>query len=72
MKEIFVKDVNELFNTLIQESLRYIGKPVAMMDKDDKLKAVRYLDRKGIFLIKKSSEKVCTFFDISKKTTWVI
>ena len=66
VKEIFVKDVNELFNTLIQESLRYIGKPVAMMDKDDKLKAVRYLDRKGIFLIKKSSEKVCTFFDISK------
>ena len=30
VKEIFVKDVNELFNTLIQESLRYIGKPVAI------------------------------------------
>ena len=66
VKEIFVNDVNDLFGILIQESLRYIGKPVAMMDKADKLKAIQYLDKKGTFLIKKSSEKVCAFFDISK------
>lgn len=66
VREIFVNDVNELLNILIQESLRYIGKPVAMMDKTDKLKAIQYLDQKGTFLIKKSSEKICSFFGISK------
>lgn len=70
VKEIFVNDVNELVDTLIQESQQFIGKPVAMMGKEDKLKAIRYLDQKGTFLIKKSGDRVCSYFDISKYTLY--
>lgn len=35
------------------------GKPVGVL-------AIDYLDRRGAFLISKSSEKVCEFFGISK------
>lgn len=68
VKEIFVNNVGELVDILIQESLQHVGKPVAMMDKSDKLKALHYLDRKGTLLIKKSSDRICAFFDISKYT----
>ncbi|MCG8479685.1 MAG: helix-turn-helix transcriptional regulator [Spirochaetales bacterium] len=70
VKEIFVNDVNELVDILIQESLQHVGKPVAMMDKADKLKAIQYLDQKGTLLIKKSSDRICAFFDISKYTLY--
>jgi predicted transcriptional regulator YheO len=70
VKEFFVNDVNELVDVLIQESQQHIGKPVAMMGKEDKLKAIRYLDQRGIFLIKKSSDRVCSYFDISKYTLY--
>lgn len=70
VKEIFVNDVSELVDILIQESLQHVGKPVAMMDKADKLKALRYLDQKGTLLIKKSSDRICAFFDMSKYTLY--
>ena len=70
IKEIFVNDVGELVDILIQESLKQVGKPVAMMDKCDKIKALRYLDQKGTLLIKKSSDRICAFFDISKYTLY--
>ena len=70
VKEIFVNDVNELVDILIQESLQHVGKPVAMMDKADKLKAIQYLDQKGTLLIKKSSDRICAFFDMSKYTLY--
>ncbi|MGN7300359.1 helix-turn-helix transcriptional regulator [Ferdinandcohnia sp. SAFN-114] len=66
VNEYFVKDVNELLDHLLQESQEYVGKPVALMSKEDKVKGITYLDKKGAFLIKKSSDKVCTYYDISK------
>ena len=40
------------------------------MTKDDKVIAVKYLDSKGAFLIKKSVEKVSEFYNISKFTLY--
>ena len=47
-----------------------IGKPVAMMTKEDKIEAVRYLDQKGAFLIKKSVDRASEFYGISKFTLY--
>lgn len=69
-KEFFSKDVDELLSILIQDAVQLIGKPVAMMSKEDKLIGLRYLDKKGAFLVKKAGDKVSKFFDISKYTLY--
>jgi predicted transcriptional regulator YheO len=63
-------NVNDLLDSLIEESAAYIGKPVALMNKDDKIKAIRYLEERGAFLVKKSGDKVTKYFDISKYTLY--
>lgn len=59
-------DVNQLLEDLIKESYELVGKPVAVMTKDDKMKAIKYLESKGALLIKKSGDKISKFYDISK------
>jgi len=67
-KEIFVNNVNELLDYLIQQALQEVGKPVNQMDKEDKCKLLKYLDDKGAFVISKAGEKVADFLGISKFT----
>lgn len=68
--EIIPANVHELLDILISEACELIGKPVAVMTKDDKTRAIQYLDSKGAFLIKKSGDKVSEYFDISKYTLY--
>lgn len=63
-------NVNDLLDTLIQQSVELVGKPVALMTKDDKVAAVRYLNDAGAFLITKSGDKVSSYFGISKFTLY--
>ena len=51
-------NVNELLDLLIEQAVAKVGKPVAMMNKDDKVAVVQYLDHAGAFLITKSGDKV--------------
>lgn len=69
-KEIFVNNVNELMDHLLQDALNDVGKPVNVMDKEDKCKFLKYLDERGAFIISKSSEKACDFLGISKYTLY--
>jgi len=69
INEIF-PSVNDLLDRLLEESAAHVGKPVAMMNKDDKVKALRYLEQKGAFLVKKSGDKIAKFYDISKYTLY--
>lgn len=68
--EVFVNDVNELLDTSLKECIEYVGKPIALMSKDDKIKAISYLDKKGVFLITKSGNRVCELFGMSKYTLY--
>ena len=47
-----------------------VGKPVALMTKDDKVKAIRYLSNSGALLITKSGDKIAKHFGISKYTLY--
>ncbi|MDD7267417.1 MAG: helix-turn-helix transcriptional regulator [Lachnospiraceae bacterium] len=60
------QNVNDLLDDLIEESVSLVGKPVAMMSKEDKALAVRFLNDSGAFLITKSGDKICDYFGISK------
>lgn len=63
-------NVADLLDELIEESVQYVGKPVALMTKEDKVKAIGFLNDAGAFLVTKSGQKVCTYFGISKFTLY--
>ena len=64
------QSVNELLDDLIEQSVERVGKPVAMMSKEDKIEAIAYLNRAGAFLITRSGDKVSKYFGISKYTLY--
>lgn len=64
------KDVNELLDELINESVKLIGKPVPLMNKNDKIRCIQFLNDKGAFLITRSGDKVSDYFNISKFTLY--
>lgn len=65
-----ILNVNELLERLIQQSVDLVGKPVAMMNKDDKIRAIQFLSKNGAFLVTKSGDKVAKYFGISKYTLY--
>lgn len=62
--------VGELLDELLWKSTELIGKPVSLMNKDDKQRAIRYLNSKGALLITKSGDKIAKYFGISKFTLY--
>lgn len=65
-----IVNVNDLLEELIQQSVSLVGKPVALMNKDDKVRAIRFLNESGAFLVTKSGDKVAKYFGISKYTLY--
>lgn len=63
-------DVNLLLDDLISQSVALVGVPVALMSREDKIKAINYLNDAGAFLITKSGDKVAQYFGISKYTLY--
>ncbi len=65
-----IVNINDLLDDLIEQSVALVGKPVALMNKDDKVKAIRFLNQNGAFLVTKSSDKIAKYFGISKYTLY--
>ena len=63
-------NVNDVLDELITQSVQLVGKPVALMNKDDKIRAIRFLNETGAFLVTKSGDKVAKYFGISKYTLY--
>lgn len=68
--EIFVTDVNQLLEYIIEKTREIIGKSPEEMTRDDKKEFVRILNEKGAFLITKSGERVQEYLGISKYTLY--
>lgn len=65
------QNVNDLLLELIEESVQVAGKkPPAMMSKEEKMKAIRFLSDAGAFLITKSGDQISSYFGISKYTMY--
>lgn len=69
-ERITVLNVSDLLDDLIEQSVTLVGKPVALMNKDDKVRAIQFLNQHGAFLITKSGDKVAKYFGISKYTLY--
>ena len=68
--QTITRNVEELLNDLMQQGVALVGKPVALMTKEDKIQVVRYLNDAGAFLITKSGDKVANLLNISKFTLY--
>ena len=62
--------VNDLLDSLIDQSVKLVGKTPALMTKDEKGKAIKFLQDAGAFLITRSGDKISQFFGISKFTLY--
>lgn len=70
VNEIIAENVRDLLEALIQESIQYIGKPVVNMSKEEKTMGLKYLDKKGAFLVKHAGGRIAEVYGISKNTLY--
>ncbi len=68
--EAIAKNVSDLLTELIRRSVALVGKPAALMNKEERVRAVHFLDQSGAFLITRSGDRVCKLFGISKYTLY--
>lgn len=65
-----IVNINDVLEELIQQSVALVGKPAALMNKEDKIRAIRFLSENGAFLVTYSGEKIAKYFGISKYTLY--
>ena len=65
-QEVLFNDVGQLLEYYLLQGQEAVGKVPEDMTKEDKYEFIKYLDRKGAFLITKSGERVQEFLSISK------
>ncbi|NLV59773.1 MAG: transcriptional regulator [Clostridiales bacterium] len=70
LRGVFVSNVGELLEYMLQSALSYMDKPVTLLDREDRQRFLKYLDDKGMFVISKSGDRVCEFLGISKFTLY--
>lgn len=68
--ERFVRNVQELMDDYLNEAEREVGKPASQMNRAEKLRALAYLDQRGVLQINKAGVRLCEFFGISKFTLY--
>ncbi len=68
--ESFASDVNEILKKIIKKSIEEIGKPVYLMQKEDKLLVVKKIEEKGAFLIKGSINQIAKQINVSRYTIY--
>lgn len=69
-KEKSSVNVHKILDELLEQSVEIVGKPVSLMNKEEKIRAIDFLDQSGAFLITKAGEKMGQFFGISKFTLY--
>lgn len=63
-------DVDDLLISLINESISYVGTPIAMMSREQKIEGIKYLKERGAFKIKNASIMVAKYYDVSRYTIY--
>lgn len=63
-------NVDDLLISLINDSINFVGIPVAMMNREQKIEGIRYLNSRGAFKIKNASNIVSKYYDVSRYTIY--
>lgn len=68
--EIFARDITEVLDNLIETAIKATGKPVALMDREDKVAVLQYLENKGAFHVKRAVDRVARRLKVSRVTAY--
>lgn len=68
--ERITTSVEDLLDDLLAQAEELVGRPAHLMNKQERLVAIKYLNEHGAFLITKASEKIADTYNISKFTLY--
>jgi predicted transcriptional regulator YheO len=69
-RETFAQDISEVMESVVDTEVSLFQKPVAYMQKEDKLSIVAKLEQKGIFAVKNAVEYVAECLGVSNFTIY--
>ena len=64
------KNVDDILQYYMNQAELLVGKPMGLMNKEEKIRALDYLDQKGVFKISKTSVLLCETLKVSKYTLY--
>lgn len=64
------KNVDDILQYYMQQAKILVVKPMSLMNKEEKVRALDYLDQKGVFKISKTSVLLCETLQVSKYTLY--
>lgn len=70
INDIYGISVHRVLDGIISEGLSMIGTKPDKMNKEARIRLLKFLDERGVFLIQKSGQKVCDLLGISKFTLY--
>lgn len=70
LKDEFYSNPNELLETMISDAFKLVGKPASLMNKEDRMKVVKYLDEKGALVVQKGVQIVAETLNVSRYTIY--
>lgn len=68
--ESFTQDVTQTIEAIISQAAHDAGKPLSVMNKEDRLTMVAALDQKGLFQLRNSLPMVAKRLGVSRKTIY--
>jgi predicted transcriptional regulator YheO len=69
-EESFPLNVSDLEGQIIEKAALQIGKPISLMDKNERMEFIHLLDEMGLFLIKGTIHNIAKLMDVSKFTIY--
>ena len=68
--ETFTNNVEETLGTIIDKAIKRIGKPISILNKEDKLKIISLITNDDGFLIKGAIDQVANELQVSRYTIY--
>jgi predicted transcriptional regulator YheO len=68
--QTFGGQVEEVLDTMVNEAIAATGIPISLMQKSDRLRAIRALDERGAFLLRKAVPLVAERLGVSRHTVY--
>lgn len=68
--DISINNIDDVLEYYFNEVEKIIGKKMILMDKEEKIKSLKFLDDKGVMKISKANITLCEKFGISKFTLY--
>jgi predicted transcriptional regulator YheO len=67
-QDAFIDDAPQMLETMLHQAVGFIGKPVAQMNKADRLRVVQILDEAGAFELRKAIPAVASYLGVTRFT----